>query len=73
MKDIKILISSLLIVCNFFVWFLYAKEKYKCENKERIDYVNLEIKKTKINITKSNPNTIIMVNWKENQSSSINY
>lgn len=71
MKDLKILISTILIICSFFIWYFFAKEKY---NKDVIvpkSYVNINILKTKINITKNSDNIVIMVNWQENMSWSV--
>jgi hypothetical protein len=61
MKDIKIIISSILIIISFFIWYYFAETKNK--NKEiSKNYVNLEILKTKIKISKDK-NTIITINW----------
>ena len=65
MKDIKILISSILILISFFLGYYFAENKntYKIVKKEeKKNYVNLDILKTKVKITK-NENTIITINW----------
>lgn len=71
MKDLKIFISTILIICSFFIWYLFAKEKYNKKVEMTKKYVNLDILKTKINITKNSEDIIIMVNWKESLSWSI--
>ena len=66
MKDIKILISSILILISFFLGYSLSENKnnYKQkENQENKNYVNLDILKTKIKITKDS-NTLITINWK---------
>ncbi len=72
-KDIKIVISSILILFSFFIWYFFSESKKEntiqnSENKK--NYVNLEILKTKIKITKDE-NTIITVNWKKEENSEI--
>lgn len=71
MKDLKVLISTVLIICAFFVWYLFAKEKYNAKVISPKKYVNLDIKKTKIDITKNSDDIIILVNWQESLSWSI--
>ncbi len=71
MKDLKILVSTILIICSFFVWYLFGKEKYNKKVIEEKKYVNLDIKKTKIDITKNSDDIIIMVNWVETLSWSV--
>jgi len=74
MKDIKILISSLLIIVSFFVWYLYSEEKNKKINEsESLQYVNIEIKKTKIKIDNQNKNVIILINWEEINENEIKF
>ena len=68
MKDIKIILSSILIIVSFFVWYLFSKEKMKLEIEEiksKKSVVNLEIKKDKININSSWKDVIVLVNWNE--------
>jgi hypothetical protein len=62
-KDIKIFISSILIFTSFFVWYYYSKTSNNInKNTEEQNYVNIEILKTKIKISK-NKNTKITINW----------
>lgn len=71
MKDIKIVVSSILILLSFFLGYFFSKNKdkaIKIENYNTKNYVNLEILKTKIKISK-NKNTIITINWKIEESS----
>lgn len=66
MKDIKILVSSLLIIISFFIWYYFSENKNEFQtskNLEKQNYVNLEILKTKIKITKDKE-TKISINWK---------
>ena len=65
MKDIKILVSSLLIFLSFFIGYYFSEtnkniEIEKLQNKK--NYVNLEILKTKIKISKDK-NTKLTINW----------
>lgn len=71
MKDSKLILSSLLIIISFFIWFTFSKEKYKgllSDIKKEIYYVDIEIKNNKININNQNKNIIILVNWEESSS-----
>jgi len=62
-KDIKILISSLLIFMSFFIWYHYSEINNDInKNIKEQNYVNIEILKTKIKISK-NQNTKITINW----------
>lgn len=62
-KDIKILISSLLIFMSFFIWYHYSEINNDInKNIQEQNYVNIEILKTKIKISK-NQNTKITINW----------
>lgn len=70
MKDIKLLVSSILILLAFFVWYTLWDQKKSMEledlkNKKYI--INLETTKTKIDIIKPD-NIIIKVNWNETSS-----
>ncbi len=69
MKDIKVLVSSILIILSFFVWYFYSEQRYKIKNidnnKKENKYVNINVKKSKINIDNQNENIIIFVNWEE--------
>lgn len=65
MKDIKILVSSLLILISFFIWYFFSEKQNELETGKYLkkqNYVNLEILKTKIKITKDE-NTKITINW----------
>lgn len=73
MLDIKLIISSILIFISFFIWYTFWNEKSILEIKELNDklyYVNLEITKTKIDISKPE-NVIIKINWEETNSWSL--
>ena len=61
MKDIKILISSILIIVSFFVWYFLDKNSIK-QNIIKKNYINLEMQKTWIKVYKNN-NTIVTVDW----------
>ena len=66
MKDIKIFISSILILISFFLGYLLSENKNnyeKLEESKKKNYVNLDILKTKIKITKDE-NTTITINGK---------
>lgn len=68
MKDLKILISSVLIFLSFFVWyyFWFKKNEIEISNiKDKIYYLWLDINKEKINISNNNKNIKIIVNWEE--------
>lgn len=74
MKDIKILISSFLIIISFFVWYMYSEEKYNnTDNKNILQYVNIDINKSKIKINNQNENVIILINWQESKESEIKF
>jgi len=67
-KQIKILISTILIILAFFIWILFEKTKNnweieKLQNKK--EYINIEQLKTKLKINSSNPNIIIKLNGEE--------
>jgi hypothetical protein len=75
MKDIKLFVSLVLTVIAFFVWIYYWKidTEDKIENiKNEVKYVNLDIKKGKINIESKSENLIISVNWENIQEQVIN-
>ena len=63
MKDIQIIISSILIIISFFIWYFFSENKKNIKNISQ-NYVNLEVLKTKIKISK-NKNTIITINWNQ--------
>jgi hypothetical protein len=62
MKDIKIIISSLLILISFFLWYSLSERKKDLSKTEKQNYVNIEILKTKIKISKDT-NTKVTINW----------
>lgn len=67
-QNIKLLISTILIILAFFTWILFEKTKNnweieKLQNKKY--YINLEQLKTKLKIDNSNPNIIIKINGEE--------
>lgn len=71
MKDFKILISSILIILSFFVWYNFWIEKNKIEISELNNkkyFVDLEIKKWILNISKENDKINVIINWKESNS-----
>lgn len=73
MKDLKLIISSILILSSFFVWYtLWNEKNIKKLNElsEKVYYVNIEMSKTKIDISKPN-NVIIKINWEETNTWSI--
>lgn len=72
MKDQKILISIILIIISFFLWFLFSERKHSLENKEtKKRQVNIEIMKTKLKITKNSEDIEIFVNWERNLTWSV--
>ena len=74
MKDVKLLISSSLIILSFFAGYAFSERKIISENKkitETKQYVNIETLKTKIKVHNSDPNIIILVNGEEKNSSEI--
>ncbi len=69
MKDLKLIISSVLIILSFFIWYLFCKKEYefkfkKIKNQKK--YINIDTKKNNINIINKNENIIILINGKEN-------
>jgi len=64
-REIKILLSSILIVLSFFVWYNFWIQKNIIEieklNNQKY-FVDLEIKKWIINISKNSNNVSINVN-----------
>lgn len=73
MKDIKLLISTILIIISFFLWYYFASIKYetKINNLENKKYiVNIEKLKTKLNISHDD-NVIIKIDWIENYENEI--
>jgi len=67
-KQIKLLISTILIIIAFFTWILFEKTKNnseleKMQNKKY--YINLEQLKTKLKVNNPYSNIIIKVNGEE--------
>ncbi len=62
MKDVKIFISSVLIITSFFVWYFFSESQKAEKQKLEKNYVGIEILKTKIKISKDE-NTEITINW----------
>jgi hypothetical protein len=74
MNNIKLLISSLLIVCSFYTGYLFAltKENYKLKELQNEQYfVNLELKSKSLNITSSSEKVKILVNGETYSSGNI--
>ena len=72
MKDIKVLLSSLLIIVAFFLWYLFKTYQYEdAQDANKNTYVNVETKGKKINLESDNPNIILLLNWEETASGSI--
>jgi preprotein translocase subunit SecG len=72
MKDLKILISTILIIISFFLWYLYSERKHSLDKKDsKHRQVNIEIMKTKLKITKNSQDVEIYVNWEKNETWSI--
>lgn len=72
MKDLKILISIILIIISFFLGFLFSERKHsldKIDTRQR--QVNIEIMKTKLKITKNSQDVEVYVNWVKNETWSI--
>ncbi len=66
MKDIKVILSSLAIIISFFAWYYFSQIKKDIEKQEKQNYVNIEVLKTKIKISKDK-NTKVKINWKQMQ------
>jgi hypothetical protein len=63
MKDLKILISIMLIIISFFLGFLFSERKHSLDIKDtKQRQVNIEIMKTKLKITKNSQDVDIYVN-----------
>jgi len=72
MKDIKILISTILIIISFFLWYFYNERKHIVDNVDKkLRQVNIEIMKTKLKITKNSDDVDVFVNWKKNLTWSV--
>lgn len=67
MKDLKLLVSSILIIISFFIWIIFWRQINNDkinEIKNEKKYINIDIKKSKININNSDKNIFISLNWK---------
>lgn len=76
MNNVKLLISSLLIVCSFYTGYLFAltKENYKLKNLQNEQYfVNLDLKSKSLDITSSSKKVIILVNGEAYSSGNISF
>lgn len=74
MKDIKILISSLLIICSFFLWYIFAQTQESLstsKNSQEKTYINVVSKGKKILLDSDNPDVILLLNGQETASGSI--
>lgn len=72
MKDIKILISTILIIISFFVWYFYNERRHNVDNVDKkLRQVNIEIMKTKLKITKNSDDVDVFVNWEKNLTWSV--
>lgn len=72
MKDLKILISTILIIISFFLGYLFSERKHsldKVDSKQR--QVNIEIMKTKLKITKNSEDVDIFINGEKNLTGSV--
>ncbi len=68
MKDLKLAISSFLIILSFFLWYLFCRESYKIKLKklqDKIYYINIETKDNKLNIINNNKNIKVLIDSKE--------
>ena len=75
MKDLKLLVSSILIIISFFVWIFFEKQLNK-DNvdsiKNEVQYVNIDINKSKIDVSNTNKNIYISINWKPLDEANLN-
>ena len=75
MKDLKLFVSSVLIIISFFIWILFWKQINQdkiIEIKNEAKYINIDIKKSKINIDNQNKNIFISINWKPIDEANLN-
>ena len=74
MKDIKVLISSILIIVSFFLWYLFATTSNQYQDSihqwKKI-YVDVETKGKKITLNSENDDVILLLNWQETASGTI--
>jgi len=74
MRDIKLLISSILIICSFFLWYMFASKdaEYKqIKNTAEKIYINVETKGKKIQLDSENPDVVLLLNWQETSSGTL--
>ncbi|MDD3303226.1 MAG: hypothetical protein PHN31_06745 [Candidatus Gracilibacteria bacterium] len=72
MKDIKILISTILIIISFFVGYFYNERRHNVDNVDKkLRQVNIEIMKTKLKITKNSDDVDVFVNGEKNLTGSV--
>jgi len=67
-ENLKLLISTILIILAFFTWILFEKTKNNWEIEKLQNqkyYINLEQLKTKLKIQNPNQNIIIKLNGEE--------
>ena len=73
-REIKILFSSILIIMSFFVWYNLWTEKNRVEieklNNQKY-FVDIELKKWLMNISKDSSNVYVNINWETYNSWSI--
>ena len=68
MKDLKLTISSFLIILSFFLWYLFCKESYKTKLKklqDKIYYINIETKDNNLNIINNKKQKKQLIDSKE--------
>lgn len=69
MKDIKILISIILIIISFFLGYLFSERKHNLDIKDtKKRQVNIDIMKTKLKISKNSQDIEVYVNGEKNQT-----
>jgi len=70
----KLLISSILIIMSFFIWYIYSKEIYEKELetiKKQNHFIELDISKKKIDIKSSDSKTYVKINGEKISSWSL--
>jgi Ca2+/Na+ antiporter len=76
MRDIRLLISSVLILLSFFLGYIFASveqsKKYEKEI-ERIKYIEIKTSKTKVSFKTEEENTIFIIDGKPSESQEILY
>lgn len=76
MKDIKLLISSILIIVAFFVGLMYERQNQSESIEEALSekhFVEIKKKSSKLDITVNDENTFIIFDWEKVQSGSISF